>query len=178
MRHDTSLIVSASNLRVALRTGVARRGNRHRPRCIHCDLLAGPAVGHVADRLRRHTLTRSGCAFAAAVAGLGYVMFQGFSGLLVVALVQAAMLAPIVPLSDALATTAARTSEFGEGRRFECGRAVRVWLRSIHSRYDAERLNGQWYWSGEHSLVQRNAAWYWRRCRSVASQDSGSTHPD
>ena len=38
------------------------------------------------------------------------------------------MLAPIVPLSDALATTAARTSEFGEGRRFEYG-----WLRAAGS---------------------------------------------
>ena len=67
-------------------------------------------------------------AFVAAVAGLGYVMIQGFAGLLLVALVQAAMLAPIVPLSDALATTAARMSESGEGRRFEYG-----WLRASGS---------------------------------------------
>jgi MFS transporter, PPP family, 3-phenylpropionic acid transporter len=64
----------------------------------------------------------------AAVAGLGYVIIQGFAGLLLVALVQAAMLAPIVPLSDALATTAARRSETGEGRRFEYG-----WLRASGS---------------------------------------------
>ena len=64
----------------------------------------------------------------AAVAGLGYVMIRGFAGLLLVALVQAAMLAPIVPLSDALATTAARRSESGEGRRFEYG-----WLRASGS---------------------------------------------
>jgi PPP family 3-phenylpropionic acid transporter len=91
-------------------------------------VLAGPAVGHIADRLRRHTLTLCVCAFAAAVAGLGYVMLQSFAGLLLVALVQAAMLAPIVPLSDALATTAARRSETGEGRRFEYG-----WLRASGS---------------------------------------------
>ena len=91
-------------------------------------VLAGPAVGHVADRLRRHTLTLCACALVAAVAGLGYVMIQGFAGLLLVALVQAAMLAPIVPLSDALATTAARRSESGEGRRFEYG-----WLRASGS---------------------------------------------
>ena len=45
-----------------------------------------------------------------------------------VALVHAAMLAPIVPLSDALATTAARRSESGEGGRFEYG-----WLRASGS---------------------------------------------
>jgi PPP family 3-phenylpropionic acid transporter len=91
-------------------------------------VFAGPAVGHIADRLRRHTLTLCACAIAAAVAGLGYVMLQSFAGLLLVALVHAAMLAPIVPLSDALATTAARKSETGEGRRFEYG-----WLRAAGS---------------------------------------------
>jgi MFS transporter, PPP family, 3-phenylpropionic acid transporter len=91
-------------------------------------VFAGPAVGHVADRLRRHTLTLCACALVAAVAGLGYVMIQGFAGLLLVALVQAAMLAPIVPLSDALATTAALSSESGGGRRFEYG-----WLRASGS---------------------------------------------
>jgi PPP family 3-phenylpropionic acid transporter len=92
-------------------------------------VLAGPAVGHVADRLRRHTVTLCACALVAAVAGLGYVMIRGFSGLLLVALVQAAMLAPKVPLSDALTTTAARRSETGEGRRFEYG-----WLRASRCR--------------------------------------------
>ena len=91
-------------------------------------VFAGPAVGHIADRLRRHTLTLCACALVAAVAGLGYVMIRGFAGLLLVALVQAAMLAPIVPLSDALATTAARRSETGEGRQFEYG-----WLRASGS---------------------------------------------
>ena len=91
-------------------------------------VLAGPAVGHVADRLRRHTVTLCACAVVAAVAGLGYVMIQSFAGLLLVALVQAAMLAPIVPISDALATTAARRSKSGEGRRFEYG-----WLRASGS---------------------------------------------
>src|SRR3984885_11060143 len=91
-------------------------------------VLAGPAVGHVADRLQQHTLTLCACALVAAVAGLGYVMIQGFAGLLLVALVQAAMLAPIVPLSDALATTAALSSESGERGRFEYG-----WLRASGS---------------------------------------------
>ena len=91
-------------------------------------VFAGPAVGHIADRLRRHTLTLCACALGAALAGLGYVVIRGFAGLLLVALVQAAMLAPIVPLSDALATTAARRSETDEGRQFEYG-----WLRASGS---------------------------------------------
>ena len=91
-------------------------------------VFAGPSVGHVADRLRLHTLTLCTCALVAAVVGLGYVVIQGFAGLLVVALVHAAMLAPIVPLSDALATTAARDSESGADRRFEYG-----WLRAAGS---------------------------------------------
>ncbi len=91
-------------------------------------VLAGPVVGHAADRLRRHTLTLCACALAAAIAGLGYVAIRGFGGLLIVGLVHAAMLAPIVPISDALATTAARQSEIGESRRFEYG-----WLRASGS---------------------------------------------
>ena len=43
----------------------------------------GPAVGHVADRLRsEHTTTLCACSLLAAVAGLGYVMIQGFAGFL------------------------------------------------------------------------------------------------
>jgi PPP family 3-phenylpropionic acid transporter len=62
------------------------------------------------------------------VASLGYVTIRGFDGLLIVGLVHAAMLAPIVPISDALSTTAARRSEAGENKRFEYG-----WLRASGS---------------------------------------------
>ena len=91
-------------------------------------VLAGPAVGHAADRLRMHAFTLCACALAAAVASLGYVTIRGFDGLLIVGLVHAAMLAPIVPISDALSTTAARRSEAGENKRFEYG-----WLRASGS---------------------------------------------
>jgi PPP family 3-phenylpropionic acid transporter len=64
----------------------------------------------------------------AAVAGLGYLMMHGLGSLLVAGLLHAAMLAPIVPLSDALATTAAHASEADEGRRFDYG-----WLRASGS---------------------------------------------
>jgi PPP family 3-phenylpropionic acid transporter len=91
-------------------------------------VLAGPAIGHAADRLHRHTSILCGCAVVAAVAGLGYLMMHGFGSLLVVGLLHAAMLAPIVPLSDALATTAARGSESGGRLRFDYG-----WLRAAGS---------------------------------------------
>ena len=64
----------------------------------------------------------------AAVAGFGYLMMHGLGSLLVVGLLHAAMLAPIVPLSDALATTAAHASESEAGRRFDYG-----WLRASGS---------------------------------------------
>jgi PPP family 3-phenylpropionic acid transporter len=87
-------------------------------------VLAGPALAHAADRWRRHGLSLCMCATAAAMAGVGYLTISGFRGLLIVALVHAVALAPIVPVSDALATTAARQSEVTLGR-FDYG-----WLRA------------------------------------------------
>jgi MFS transporter, PPP family, 3-phenylpropionic acid transporter len=79
-------------------------------------VFAGPALGHTADRLQRHTLVLCGCSLAAAIAGLGYLTMRPFLPLLLAALAQAAMLAPLVPISDALATTAAqRTGRFDYG---------------------------------------------------------------
>jgi hypothetical protein len=66
-------------------------------------VFTGPAISHAADRLHRHRATLCGCAIVASVAGFGYLMIQGLGSLLVVGLLHAAMLAPIVPLSDALA---------------------------------------------------------------------------
>jgi MFS transporter, PPP family, 3-phenylpropionic acid transporter len=91
-------------------------------------VLAGPAVGHGADRRRLHTFALCACALVAALASLGYVAIHGFGGLPIVGLAHAAMLAPFVPISDALAITAARQSEAGENKRFEYG-----WLRASGS---------------------------------------------
>jgi MFS transporter, PPP family, 3-phenylpropionic acid transporter len=89
---------------------------------------AGPVLGHAADRSRQHSRTLCACALAAAITGLGYVTIRGFGELLIVALIHAAMLAPIVPISDALATTAAQESESHGRQRFEYG-----WLRASGS---------------------------------------------
>jgi PPP family 3-phenylpropionic acid transporter len=79
-------------------------------------VFAGPAIGHAADRLQRHALVLFGCALAAAVAGLGYLAMPPFLPLLLAALAQAALLAPVVPISDALATTTSdRTGRFDYG---------------------------------------------------------------
>jgi len=91
-------------------------------------IFAGPAVSQIADRTRLHTLVLSTCAILAAIAGSGYVLLSGFWPLLLAALIQAAMLAPIVPLSDALATTAADQSRSSENQKFDYG-----WLRSSGS---------------------------------------------
>ena len=91
-------------------------------------VLAGPVVAHAADRLRRHTLILCGCALFAALASISYLLTHSLAGLLCVALLHAAMLGPIAPISDALAATAAQASRSGTGRRFDYG-----WLRAAGS---------------------------------------------
>lgn len=91
-------------------------------------VLVGPAIGHAADHLRRHTFMLCACSLAAAVATVGYALVWGFLPLLVVGLVHAAMLAPIVPISDALATTASQESQSRQRGRFDYG-----WLRASGS---------------------------------------------
>jgi PPP family 3-phenylpropionic acid transporter len=86
-------------------------------------VIAGPAIGHAADRFQRHTLVLCGCALTAGLVGLGYVAMQAFLSLLLVALAQATLLAPVVPISDALATTAAQRTA-----RLEYG-----WIRAAGS---------------------------------------------
>jgi PPP family 3-phenylpropionic acid transporter len=91
-------------------------------------VIVGPLVAHVADRLHRHTLFLCGCALLAALATVSLLLARAVASLLVVALLHAAVLAPIVPISDALAATAARASERGAGRHFDYG-----WLRAAGS---------------------------------------------
>ena len=91
-------------------------------------VFAGPVVAHAADRLRRHTLILCGCALFAALASISYLLTRSLAGLLCVALLHAAMLGPIAPISDALAATAAQASRSGTGRRFDYG-----WVRAAGS---------------------------------------------
>src|SRR5215213_696308 len=91
-------------------------------------VLAGPVVAHAADRLQQHALILCGCALFAALASISYLLTHSLAGLLCVALLHAAMLGPIAPISDALAATAAQASRSGAGRRFDYG-----WLRAVGS---------------------------------------------
>jgi MFS transporter, PPP family, 3-phenylpropionic acid transporter len=103
-------------------------------------VLAGPVVAHAADRLRQHTLILCGCALLAALASVSYLLPHGLAGLLCVALLHAAMLGPIAPISDALAATAAQASRTGGGRRFDYG-----WLRAVGSAaFALERFQPDW----------------------------------
>ena len=70
-------------------------------------LIAGPAAGHLADNLDATRLVFAACAFAAGLAALGYLPAHEFWPLFGIALVQAAALAPLAPVADALVLPAA-----------------------------------------------------------------------
>lgn len=76
-------------------------------------LLAGPAAGRLADRLAAARLVFATCAAAAAGAVLLYGPARGFWPLLGVTLLQAAALAPLAQLADALALGSAAPGQAG-----------------------------------------------------------------
>lgn len=90
-------------------------------------LLAGPAAGRLADRLRALRVVLFACTALAAVAALAFGMAQGFAPLLWFSLCHAAMLSPTASLSDALALAAAAPAP-GTHARLEYG-----WVRGIGS---------------------------------------------
>jgi PPP family 3-phenylpropionic acid transporter len=65
-------------------------------------LACGPIAGRVADRFQIFRPELAACAILAASAGVLYLATQGFWTVMVVSLFQAATLAPLVPLADAL----------------------------------------------------------------------------
>ena len=91
-------------------------------------VLVGPLVSHAADRLRRHTLILCGCALFAALATIAFLSARNLAGLLCVALLHAAMLGPIAPITDALASRGAQESRADCARTFEYG-----WVRAAGS---------------------------------------------
>jgi PPP family 3-phenylpropionic acid transporter len=78
-------------------------------------LVIGPAVGRGADLLRALRLFLGICAFVSAGAAIALLVVNGFWPLSVIQLCQAAALAPIPVLADALAVTAARRKGFEYG---------------------------------------------------------------
>ncbi|PPQ27886.1 MFS transporter [Rhodopila globiformis] len=86
-------------------------------------LLAGPFGGRLADRLGAPRLVLTAYAAAAAVVAFGYLGATGLGPLLLVSVSHAVVLAPIVPLADALALAAGPL-----GRGFPYG-----WVRGAGS---------------------------------------------
>jgi MFS transporter, PPP family, 3-phenylpropionic acid transporter len=91
-------------------------------------LLSAPLGGRLADVFGAFRLELALFAILAAVASLLYLPAHSFWLLVLVNLIQAATLAPLVPLSDALALSWSRSAMHGDSRAFEYG-----WVRSIGS---------------------------------------------
>jgi PPP family 3-phenylpropionic acid transporter len=88
--------------------------------------VSGPLAGRIADRVQAFRELLVICAILAAGAALLYLATQGFWTVMAVSLLQAAALAPLVPLADALSLAHARSRQDRVG--FEYG-----WVRGIGS---------------------------------------------
>jgi MFS transporter, PPP family, 3-phenylpropionic acid transporter len=89
-------------------------------------LAAGPSIGRLADALASLRLVLSCCAVVAAAAAIAFAPANTFWFVLLVAVVQAAALAPTTSIADALAVNAARPQR--AGKPFEYG-----WIRGAAS---------------------------------------------
>src|SRR2546429_6927762 len=89
-------------------------------------LVCGPVAGHLADRIQAFRAELAVCAIVAATAALLYLAAHGFWTVMAVSLLQAAALAPLVPLADALSLAHARPQKSAAG--FEYG-----WVRGAGS---------------------------------------------
>jgi len=87
-------------------------------------LVSAPIAGRLADVFGAFRLELGLFAISAAVASLLYLPAHSFWPLALVNLAQAALLAPLAPLSDALALSWSSFTGYGEVRRFEYG-----WVR-------------------------------------------------
>jgi PPP family 3-phenylpropionic acid transporter len=89
-------------------------------------LVCGPIAGRLADRLQAFRGELAVCAILAASAALLYLAAHEFWTMMAVGLLQAAALAPLVPLADALSLAHARPQQNTAG--FEYG-----WVRGVGS---------------------------------------------
>jgi MFS transporter, PPP family, 3-phenylpropionic acid transporter len=89
-------------------------------------LVCGPIAGRLADRFQAFRAELAVCATLAASAALMYLAAHGFWPVMAVSLLQAAVLAPLVPLADALSLAHARPQQNTAG--FEYG-----WVRGVGS---------------------------------------------
>jgi PPP family 3-phenylpropionic acid transporter len=91
-------------------------------------LLSAPVAGRLADRLTARREILAICAIAAAIGALLYLPVAGLWAILLVSLFQAIALAPLAPLSDALALLAAKRECNAPQPGFEYG-----WVRGTGS---------------------------------------------
>jgi len=89
-------------------------------------LVCGPIGGRLADRLHAFRAELAVCAILAASAAFLYLAAHGFWTVMAISLLQAAALAPLVPLADALSLAHARPQKSAGG--FEYG-----WVRGAGS---------------------------------------------
>ena len=89
-------------------------------------LVSGPVVGMLADFLGRVRLVFASCAALGTGAAVALIWANNFWSLLLIALVQAAALAPTTSIADALSVTAAKPRT--AGKPFEYG-----WIRGAAS---------------------------------------------
>jgi MFS transporter, PPP family, 3-phenylpropionic acid transporter len=89
-------------------------------------LVCGPLAGRLADRFHFVRAQLAVCAVLGAGAALLYLSAQGFWTIMAVSLLQAAALAPLVPLADALSLAHARPRP--NKQAFEYG-----WVRGVGS---------------------------------------------
>jgi len=90
-------------------------------------VISGPIAGRIADGLQARRGVLAICTIGSAVFAFGFIPADGFSTLLVISLLQAAMLAPTTSLADALALRSAAANS-NSPARFEYG-----WVRGAGS---------------------------------------------
>ena len=91
-------------------------------------LLSAPVAGRLADRWSARREMLALCAIAAAIGALLYLPVAGLWAIMLVSLFQAIALAPLAPLSDALALLAAKRERNAPQPGFEYG-----WVRGTGS---------------------------------------------
>jgi PPP family 3-phenylpropionic acid transporter len=91
-------------------------------------LVSAPLAGRLADVLHAFRIELAAFAACAAIAALLYLPSSAFWTIIAVSLLHAAALAPLVPLSDALALAASRPARGSEHKGFEYG-----WVRGAGS---------------------------------------------
>jgi MFS transporter, PPP family, 3-phenylpropionic acid transporter len=89
-------------------------------------LICGPFAGRLADRFHAFRPVLAVCAILAGGAALAYLAAHGFKTVMFICLFQVAVLAPLVPLADALSLANARAGKNAGG--FEYG-----WVRGVGS---------------------------------------------